>query len=636
MGLLIAFQLAMLVVIGILLIQLLTHETLPFTTIFSSIFLILFCMPLSLYLGITARDSVQKKIFLSFAVFMIILIVSGILWDIVPMAIPGMDLAQTAKILTVLSYLPFILGLLSVLRADPMNVSENIKRSIAFVNVAAAALILLLVAVDLSTSGGNTFDVAIYTSSTIVDIAILSICSILALNFMQNQLRYVFLIMLVFFILSLAGDSLSLLGALGLENMAGYVQFLWDMMFILTAITLMAYSLSRNREIVTVEEVNRTLHDTKSLLGDLILQSPEAIGIFDARGDELMANQAFLQITGGDRAASSGKINIFRDMGRISGSVADIALIRDGGTVRTEVARALGPGGEPERYYQLKVSPAHDSGGLITGYIVILVDISDRKRYEEELVRAKTQAELYIDLLGHDINNMNQIGIGFLEMALDRLEPDNEGQLLIRKPLEAMLNSSHLIDNVKKIRRANTGSFCLEPVDLGQTLDEVIRDYKEIPGRDTMIDYIPTQGYYVLANPLLKDVFSNLINNSFKHSTGPLKIWVKVSPVTGDRASYYQVAIEDNGPGIPGEARRVLQEHAYSFKKRSGGGGLGLYLVKVLVDSFKGSITVEDRMPGDARPGTRITITLPAVASPPGTTTASPSPATENSPGRVK
>jgi ACR3 family arsenite efflux pump ArsB len=62
MGLLIAFQLAMLVVIGILLVQLLTHEALPFTTIFSSIFLILSCMPLSLYLGITARDSVQKKI----------------------------------------------------------------------------------------------------------------------------------------------------------------------------------------------------------------------------------------------------------------------------------------------------------------------------------------------------------------------------------------------------------------------------------------------------------------------------------------------------------------------------------------------------------------------------------------------
>lgn len=176
MGLLIAFQLAMLVVIGILIVQLLTHEALPFTTFFSSIFLILFCMPLSLYLGITARNGVQKKIFLSFAVSFVIMIVSGIIWDIVPMALPDMDLGQTAKVLSLLSYVPFIVGLVYVLRADPVNVSGHIKKFIAFMNVAAAALILLMVAADLSANGGNAFDVAIYTSSTIVDIAILSIC----------------------------------------------------------------------------------------------------------------------------------------------------------------------------------------------------------------------------------------------------------------------------------------------------------------------------------------------------------------------------------------------------------------------------------------------------------------------------
>jgi signal transduction histidine kinase len=601
---------------------------------FSSVFLILICMPLSLFLGMTARDGVQKTIFLSFAVSLAMLIVSGILWDIVPMAIPGLDLTQTSKILTLLSYVPVITGLIYVLRVEPVNVSQHVKVFIAFVNIAVATLILLLVAADLSASGGNAFDAAVYTSSTIADIAILSICSILALNFMQNKLRYVFLIMFVFFILSLAGDSISMLDALGWHHLTGYVTFLWDMMFILTALALMVFTLNRNMEITTIEEVNRTLHDTKSLLGDLILQSPEAIGIFDARGDALMANHAFRQLTDGGPEGTSDRINLFRNNSGLLGSAADIALIKGGGTIRSEVERMPGPGGEPGRYYQLKASPAHDSGGKITGYIVILIDITDRRRHEEELVRAKTQAELYIDLMGHDINNMNQIGIGFLEMALDRLEPDNEGQLLIRKPLEAMLNSSHLIDNVKKIRRANTDSFCIEPIDIGKTLDDVLGDYREIPGRDTMIDFVPTYGYYALANPLLKDVFSNLINNAFKHTTGPLKIWVKVSPLVTDRASYYQITIEDNGPGIPREARRVLQEHAYSFKMRSGGGGLGLYLVKVLVDSFKGTITVEDRMPADARPGTRITITLPA-ADLTGTATNSPPPATAKSPGQA-
>jgi PAS domain S-box-containing protein len=635
LGMLIAFQLALLLVIGILLVQLLTNQVLPFSTIFSSVFLILICMPLSLFLYVSAPDSTQKKIFLSFAVSFGIMTLSGILWDIVPMVFPGLDLVSLAKSLSVLSYVPFIVMLVYVLRTEPVNVQQPVKALIATINVAVATIILLLVAIRLSGDSGNAFDAAIYTSSTIADIVIFSLCSILALNYMQNQLRYAFMIMLVFFFLSLAGDSLSLLGALGWQGFPGLVQLIWDIMFVLTAIALIVFALSRNMDVTTVEEINRKLHDTRSRMERLILQSPDAICIFDASGDAMMANSAFMDMIGEKPSDGQGTINIFRDLGQIISGSADLARIRDGGTFTFEGMTMAGTGDSPVRYYHVLAFPTYGAPGEITGYIVIMVDITERKKYEEELINARTQAELYLDLMSHDINNMNQIGIGFLEMALDRLHPDNEGQMLIRKPLEAMLNSSHLIDNVKKIRRANTGSFCLEPVDLCKTLDEVIRDYQDIPGRDAMIEYAPAEGYYVLANPLLKDVFSNLVNNAFKHSTGPLKIWVKVSPVNSDQVKCYQVTVEDNGPGIPKDARRVLLEQAYSFKKRAGGGGLGLYLVKVLVDSFKGTIAVEDRVPGDARPGTRITITLPAADVAPGVAETPPCPVTENSPGHA-
>lgn len=624
MGMLITFQLAMLMVIGVLLVQLLTSQPLPLTTIFSSVFLILICLPLSLFLYVSAPDDIQKKIFLSFVVSFSIIIASGILWNIVPIALPDISLVPLAKSLTVIAYVPFIIALVAVLRATPVNVSPQIQAFIAFSNVAAAVVILLLAAISTMNDKSNAFDVAIYTASTIVDIAIFSVCSVLALNFMQNRLRYVFMIMLIFFLLSLAGDSLCLLGALGWQGLDHIVHFLWDAMFILTAIALIFYALSRSLEVTTVEEVNRTLRDTKTLMGDLLMQSPAAIGIFDAGGDVVMANPSFREFVGASPEVAPDEMNLFRDGGRLFGAGTEIAGVMEGRTVKSEVARAS------DKHYHLKASPARDSGGRITGYIVILVDITDRKRYEEELVRAKNQAELYLDLMSHDISNMNQIGIGFLEMALQRIRLDNEGQMLLRKPLDAMLNSSHLIDNVKKIRRANTTSFSSEPIDLGRMLEDVIRDYRDVPGRDAVIEYVPVSENYVLANPLLRDVFSNLINNAFKHSTGPLKIWVKVSPVVDDRAKYYRVTIEDNGPGIPRDARRVLLEPAYSLRNRSSGGGLGLYLVKVLVDSFKGTITVEDRVPGDARPGARITVTLLAADDTAGGR-ATPQPATTKS-----
>ena len=60
--------------------------------------------------------------------------------------------------------------------------------------------------------------------------------------------------------------------------------------------------------------------------------------------------------------------------------------------------------------------------------VLVICDITARKRAESEVLKAKAQAELYLDLMGHDINNLNQIAQGFLEMALDTLDlaPDNE------------------------------------------------------------------------------------------------------------------------------------------------------------------------------------------------------------------
>ena len=72
---------------------------------------------------------------------------------------------------------------------------------------------------------------------------------------------------------------------------------------------------------------------------------------------------------------------------------------------------------------------------------------------------AKSQAELYVDLMGHDINNMNQIGMGYLELALDMLSLDENGRSLLSKPMSAFENSTRLIDNVRKLQRVKSGEL---------------------------------------------------------------------------------------------------------------------------------------------------------------------------------
>jgi len=606
---LIAVQILILLLVIVLLVLSQFKDMLSVTSIVSAASLMILCFPLSFNLYLLSQDWKQKLIFLSLFVSFAILTVSGIIWYIAPAIFNVPGTVPAAKVCMVFGIVPVLVALLYILKGEWKSIDRRMKALIVSVNAFPMAIILFFAAAGALGSGSDTFNISIYAVCVVSDIVILTSLSILALAFMKNQLRYVLWILLVYSMINLTGDSLNLIGFAGAFQTTGYSQFFYDLSYIFTAAALLIYTMSKI-EVTTVEEVDKKLRDTRSMIYELIMQSPDAICIFDADGEAQIANSPFRQLAGEQPSQVPGKYNIFLDSLRLTGGPANLARIRDGETVVYDLATIAGQGGGAAKYYQVKAFPAYGSDGKITGYIMMMADITDRRKHEEELVRAKTQAELYLDLMGHDINNMNQIGIGFLEMALGNMDLDNNGQMMIRKPLEAMLNSSHLIDNVKKIRRADIDSYCLEPVDLGRILDEVTRNYNATPGRDTMIEYVPVQGHFVLANSLLRDVFSNLINNSIKHSTGSLKIWIKITPQNHGGLPYYRIVIEDNGPGIPPDARRVLLEQSYSFQKRAGGKGLGLYLVKVLVDSYKGIITVEDRDPGLERPGTRITILL--------------------------
>ena len=73
--------------------------------------------------------------------------------------------------------------------------------------------------------------------------------------------------------------------------------------------------------------------------------------------------------------------------------------------------------GEDDRWLDIAAALIEYNGcpaGLMTAF-----DITERKQAEAALQDAKQQAELYLDLMGHDINNMNQIALGSLELAED-------------------------------------------------------------------------------------------------------------------------------------------------------------------------------------------------------------------------
>jgi len=241
-------------------------------------------------------------------------------------------------------------------------------------------------------------------------------------------------------------------------------------------------------------------------------------------------------------------------------------------------------------------------------------EIAERIKIEEELKESKAQTELYVDLMAHDINNMNQIAMGFLELALEDTALDDETKEMVGKPIEVLKSSTRQIDNVRKIQRITHNGLKKKTMDLGLIISEAIKQYSDVPGNDVHINYTPIGDCHVLANDFLIDVFTNLIGNSIKHSNGSVSIDITLSKRSDDYGNnYYLVAVADDGPGISDELKFKIFNRFLRGDTKARGSGIGLYLVQALVNDYCGKVWVEDRISGDRSRGSKFFVELPAM-----------------------
>ncbi|BAI60126.1 putative histidine kinase [Methanocella paludicola SANAE] len=258
------------------------------------------------------------------------------------------------------------------------------------------------------------------------------------------------------------------------------------------------------------------------------------------------------------------------------------------------------------------------TGGVFTfegkpTIITTLFDITGIKNAENELKESKTQAELYVDLMSHDIRNMNQVGIGFLELALKSPDIDKKDKELLLKSMGALENSTRLIDNVRKLQKSQTGELKPYAVDACEAIMRVLGHYSNMPGVKATFNYKLPPGCTVMANDLLYEVFENLVGNAIKHAGPEPTINVKFEIIVFNGRNYNKFIVEDDGPGIPDDLKPRIFTRRIHSGARTRGSGLGLFIVKSLVDSYGGRVWVEDRVKGDHTKGARFVVMLPAI-----------------------
>jgi PAS domain S-box-containing protein len=269
------------------------------------------------------------------------------------------------------------------------------------------------------------------------------------------------------------------------------------------------------------------------------------------------------------------------------------------------------------RWFLTRVTPIRDEQGNILFWCGSNTDITERIRAEEALKELKQQAELYVDLMGHDINNMNHSAMAYLELALQALETEKrlklDDKVLIERPMQSLANSTALIRNVRKLQKLMTDGVKTKPTDLNKIFRELEATSFHLDNRDVLINIQHVPDIMVEANELLKDVFLNLISNAIKHSDieKPLTVNVKVEPVNVNGQKYYRCIVEDDGPGIPDELKGRLFHRFQRGTTKAHGKGLGLYIVRTLVEGYHGRVWVEDRVRGDYKKGSRFVVELP-------------------------
>jgi len=112
-----------------------------------------------------------------------------------------------------------------------------------------------------------------------------------------------------------------------------------------------------------------------------------------------------------------------------------------------------------------------------------------------------------------------------------------------------------------------------------------------------------------MADEFLIDLFYNLLHNAARMDLSE-DVVIDVSEYPSDEKDMLMLRIEDRGPGISDSMKQAILSRFDEKVKR--GWGLGLTLVKQIVDRYGGKIWIEDRISGDYSQGACFVLVLPA------------------------
>jgi PAS domain S-box-containing protein len=248
-----------------------------------------------------------------------------------------------------------------------------------------------------------------------------------------------------------------------------------------------------------------------------------------------------------------------------------------------------------EWFALISAAPVLDREGRFQGTFSIITDISDRKEAEDALRESNAELDAFAHTVAHDLKSPLSVLVGFanlLESDYDAMEVSQ-----VKESLQIIGHTStkmvSIIDELMLLAQMRRSEVKLEPIDTPRILNEAMSRLRFMINQYSATieianpENIPVALGYA---PWVEQVWINYISNAMKYGGTPP--WVELGgvPTPDGRVRFY---VRDNGKGLsPDKLDRLFIPFERLEKARAEGHGLGLSIVKRIVDKLGGDVDV--------------------------------------------
>ena len=263
------------------------------------------------------------------------------------------------------------------------------------------------------------------------------------------------------------------------------------------------------------------------------------------------------------------------------------------------------------KYFIISGAPIYNDRNEVVGSLGIHLDISERKKLEDELIKAKELAidsmkmkELFLANISHEIRTPMNAIIGLSEVLLET-NLDLEQNKFVHAIKVSSNNLLSLINDILDFSKIESGKLELDAVNF--SVKDLVQNLKEILGlkaRQKSLDLIfeldpKLNLVFVFDSLKISQVLINLINNSLKFTEkGSVKLEI-IALRTDEREQLVRFAVTDTGIGIDEDKIESIfddfSQEDVTISRKYGGTGLGLSISKGIVTAFKSKIIVESK-----------------------------------------